>query len=63
MDWILITKLIITLTSGLIGQLTAAGAPKEVLDAASAGLAQLEKVHGTLVTKMQVDSVTLGYKW
>lgn len=63
MNWITLTSLIITLTQGVLAGLTAANAPAEIISALQNALTELGKVHGTLVTKAQVDSVTLQFKW
>lgn len=63
MSWITLLQLAIALTQGVLSGLTASNAPKEILDALTSALASLGKVHGTLITKSQVDSVTLDYKW
>lgn len=63
MGWISLVTLIISLTQGLLAGLTAANAPQAVLAAAQTAIAELRKVHSELVTKAQVDSITLDYKW
>jgi hypothetical protein len=63
MGWLTIIRLIISLTEGVLGGLTKSNAPQEILDALNVALAKLQEVHGTLVTKVQVDGITLDYKW
>lgn len=63
MGWIGLAQLIIALTQGLLSGLTSAKAPQEILDALQTALGLFQKVHGTLVTKAQVDSVTLDFRW
>lgn len=63
MGWIAIVQLIIGLAQGLSAGLTTAGAPKAILDAVQAGLKAFTDVHGQLVTKAQVDQITLDFKW
>jgi hypothetical protein len=63
MGWITIIQLVISLTEGVLGGLTKSNAPQEILDALSVALGKLQEVHGTLVTKSQVDGITLDYKW
>lgn len=63
MGWLTTVQLIIALTQGVLAGLTKANAPAEILSALQNALTELTKVHGTLVTKAQVDSYTLDYKW
>lgn len=63
MDWITLLQIIISLTKGVLGGLTTANAPQEILDALSTALSKLQEVHGSLVTKAQVDGITLDFKW
>lgn len=63
MSWLVLLQLAISLTQGILSGLTTAEAPQEVLDALQAALTKLNEVHGTLVTKAQVDGITLDYKW
>lgn len=63
MNWIMLLQIIISLTQGALGGLTTAKAPQEILDALQSAIASLSKVHGSLVTKAQVDAYTLEFKW
>lgn len=63
MNWLTLVQLIITLTQGVLAGLTKSGAPVEILSALQNALTELDKVRGTLVTKAQVDAITLEYKW
>lgn len=63
MGWIQLIQLAIAITQGVLGGLTQAKAPQDILDALNSALKSLSTVHGTLVTKSQVDSVTLDFKW
>jgi hypothetical protein len=63
MGWISLIQLAIALTEGALNGLTKATAPQEILDALSSALASLQQVHGSLVTKAQVDGITLDFKW
>lgn len=58
-----IVQIIIGLAQGVLAGLTTANAPQEVIAAVQAGIESFKKVHGTLVTKAQVDASMFEYKW
>lgn len=56
-------QIILPMLSGLLGLLTKSGAPSEIINNVTSAIAQLSAVHGTLVTKAQVDSLLDNPKW
>lgn len=56
-------QIVIGIVQGILAGLTTANAPQETLAALGNAIAELKKVHGTLVTKAQVDAHTFEYKW
>jgi outer membrane lipoprotein-sorting protein len=56
-------QLILTLLSGVISVFTKSGAPAELIAALQAALAKIQAVHDTAVTKPEIDSLLLTYKW
>ena len=58
-----IIQLSLTLLSGLLPALTKSGAPADIIAGINNAIAELTKVHGTLVTKAQVDNLLDTPKW
>ena len=55
MDWTVLVTLAISLTKGLLAAATKAQLPQEILDSLQAALDAFYKVHGTEVTKSQLE--------
>lgn len=58
-----LVQVVIAILGGLLNTLTKSNAPAEVLAGIQAAITELTKVHGTLVTKVQVDSLLDTPKW
>jgi hypothetical protein len=58
-----IIQLILGLLSGLLPLLTKSNAPAEVIQDVQAAIDAISRVHGTVVNKVQVDSLLLTPKW
>ena len=58
-----IVTLVLGLLQGLIPMFTKANAPAEVIADLQAALTAIQNVHGTLVTKAQIDSLLVEPKW
>lgn len=63
MSWITIVQLIIGMGQGVLAGMQNTGAPQEILAALQNGIQSFQQVHGTLVTKAQIDANTLEFKW
>ncbi len=57
MDWTLLITLAISLTKGLLATATKAQLPQEILDALQSALNSFTLVHGTPVTKDQLEQL------
>lgn len=58
-----IVQLVLTLLGGLIPVLTKSGAPADIIAGINNAITEITKVHGTLVTKVQVDNLLDTPKW
>lgn len=58
-----VIQLILAILSGLSSTLTKSNAPPEVIAGVEAAITELQKVHGTIVTKVQVDTLLDTPKW
>jgi len=58
-----IISIVLALAKGLIPMLTASNAPAEIIADAQSAVDLFTKVHGTIVTKAQVDSLLIDPKW
>ncbi len=58
-----ILQFLLPMLGGLLGILTKSNAPAEILQNVQSAIDQLMKVHGTLVTKAQVDALLDQPKW
>lgn len=56
-------QLILTLLSSLLSSLLKSNAPAEIIAGVQSALNELTKVHGTLVTKVQIDSLLDEPRW
>lgn len=62
-SWEVLASLALTALKALLATLTKAKAPQEIIDSIQNAINEVAKVHGTIVTKAQVDSITLDYQW
>lgn len=58
-----IVQLSLTLLQGLLPVLTKSNAPADIISGINNAITELTKVHGTLVTKAQVDSLLDTPHW
>ncbi len=58
-----ILQFILPMLGGLLSILTKSNAPAELIANVNEAIKQLSMVHGTLVTKVQVDSLLDQPKW
>lgn len=58
-----ILQLVLPLLSGVLSMLTTSKAPVEVIASVQKAIEELKKVHGTVVTKVQVDSLLDTKTW
>jgi len=61
--WLSILSLILSLVDGLVGALIKNNAPAEIIAAAQAALAALQKVEGSPVTSDQLQSMKFTPFW
>ncbi len=58
-----ILQFLLPMLGGLLGILTKSNAPAEIIANVNEAIKQLTIVHGTLVTKAQIDSLLDSPKW
>lgn len=63
MNGFFLLELLIALGRGLLAQMKKGGVAQEVIDDFEAGLLKFETVHGTPVTKNQLDSLRITPQW
>lgn len=63
MNAFFILELLIALGRGLLNTMKAGGVAQELIDTFEAGLQKFETVHGTPVTKDQLDSLRITPQW
>lgn len=55
--------LVLSLLNGVLPILTKSGAPAEIIAGIQRAIDEITKVHGTVVTKVQVDNLLDVPKW